>query len=79
MEAGSARPRVQSAAGGGAAGADAVGDADAFVGVAGEVEAGEGGEVGLDFCEAGGVADRVLSHGAAPAVDAGESGRGVPA
>src|SRR4051812_16751795 len=56
--------------------ADAVGDADAVVGVAGE---GEGGDLRGESFDAGDaveVSDVVLGHRLLPAEDAGEEGRG---
>src|SRR5271165_7025310 len=52
-----------------AAETNAVGNADAVVGVAGEVNAGQHADALLDALHALLVADRVLRHGAAPAVD----------
>src|ERR1700691_3860292 len=60
-------------------GADAVGDADAAVAVAGECETGQLLAQTLDAVEAFQVADAVLGHGGLPSIDAGEQGRGAEA
>ena len=60
-----------------AAAADAVGDADATVGVAGEREAGESLAETFDAVEAVEVSNGVLGHGGLPSVDAGEKGLGA--
>jgi hypothetical protein len=58
-----------------AAGADAVGDADAAVGVSGECEARQLLAQALDAVEAIEMSDAVLSHGGLPSVDADKDGR----
>src|SRR5262249_46611777 len=57
----------------GLAHADAVGDADALVGVAGEVQAGNRGRTRFDLPDPVEMADGVLGHGARPAEDAREA------
>src|SRR5579872_5322740 len=59
--------------GGFAAERDAVGDAYSLVGVAGLIEARDGGGALFHFPEAGGMADGVLRHGTRPAEDAREA------
>ena len=53
--------------------ADAVGDADAGIGVAGEIKTGNRGGAGLDFGEALRMAHGVLRHGTGPAGNAREA------
>jgi hypothetical protein len=61
------------------AGADAIGDADAAVAVAGKRESGQLLAQALDAVEALEVADAVLGHGGLPFIDAGEERSGAEA
>ena len=61
------------------AGADAIGNADAAVGVAGERQTGELPAEALDTVEAVEMADAVLRHSRFPFVDTGKKGRGAEA
>src|ERR1017187_4835665 len=55
--------------------ADAIRYADARIGIAGQLKAGNGGGPRFDFGEPRRVTDRVLRHGAGPAEDAREGWR----
>ncbi len=61
------------------AGADAIGNADAAIGVAGERQAGELLAEALDTVEAVEMADAILRHGGLPFVDTCKKRRGAEA
>ena len=65
--------------GGGAARTDAVGDADAAVGITGKHEAGQLLAQAFDAVEAIEMSDSILGHGGFPFVDAGEEWLGAQA
>src|SRR5579864_7322942 len=75
----SASKSSQNVFGGLASGADAVGNPDAVIRVAGQVKAGDCGGAGADFRDAWRVTHVVLSHGARPARDDVFDGSGCQA